>query len=93
MGGDSYMVLPRREGTAAGTSGSGIVPLESRVRGGCVARVYRLAVELIGGWQATAIGYVSVCENVVSCPRAGSPYVGGSNAHRHRDAACTDTEV
>ena len=71
MGGDSCMVLPRREGAGAGTSGTGIVPLESRVRVGCVARLYRLAVELIGGWQATAIGYVSVCENVVSRPRAG----------------------
>jgi hypothetical protein len=36
-------------GKAGEASGSGIVPLESRVRVGCVARVYCLSFELIGG--------------------------------------------
>jgi hypothetical protein len=36
-------------GKVGGASGSGIVPLESRVRVGCVVRVHCLSVELIGG--------------------------------------------
>jgi hypothetical protein len=36
-------------GKAGGALGSGIVPLEGRVRVGCVAKVHRLSIELIGG--------------------------------------------
>ena len=45
--GQSYN--PATRGKAGGTSGFGIVPLESRVRVGCVARIHCLTVELIGG--------------------------------------------
>jgi hypothetical protein len=44
--GQSYNAATR--GKAWGGSGSGIVPLESRVRVGCVARVLCLTVELMG---------------------------------------------
>jgi len=45
--GPSYNVSTR--GKAGGASGSGIVPLESRVRVGCVTNVYCLTAELIAG--------------------------------------------
>jgi hypothetical protein len=45
--GQSYNASTR--GKAGGASGSGIVPLESRVRVGCVARVHCLSGKLIGG--------------------------------------------
>lgn len=42
----SYNVATK--GKTGGASGSGIVPLESRVRVGCVTRISRLTVKLIG---------------------------------------------
>jgi hypothetical protein len=81
--GQSYISAMR--GKAGGTSGSGIIPLESRVRLGCVATVHCPTDELIGGmeWQAITFGYVSVCKNDVSCTRARCTHDRDSNTHRH----------
>ena len=79
-------------GGAGGALGSGILPLESRIRVGCVAKSHPLNVEFTA-MQATSANYVSVCKNDVSCARARCAHNRGVNPHRYRDEACVDAKV
>ena len=97
----------RRQGHAHGVgvgggpgAGPGIVPLESRVRVGCVHCLipFPFSVFLSTDWllhrrQAIATSYVPVCANVVSRARAGRAYDRGADSYGHRDATCADVEV